>query len=271
VAGSRAWPAFVSRLERLGCVDSTQRVVREWLDAGVPEVCFATADEQTAGRGRLDRRWLSPPGAALLVSAGFRPSGLAARHAWRLAALVSLAMLEAIEDLALVSPGSLRLKWPNDLVVGKGAALLKLGGVLGEVAVEGERVASAVVGLGVNVDWRAPDFPPALAGRMTSLREMAGRRVDREGLLQAWLERLGGHHGALATGRFPARAWVDRQVTTGAHVEVDTGDRVVRGTGLGVDPEGGGLIVLSEPAGQSLTVLAGDVLRCEVRAVGARL
>ena len=265
-----AWPAFVSRLERLGRVDSTQRIVREWLAAGVAEVCVATADEQTAGRGRLDRRWLAPPGSALLVSAGFRPSDLPARHAWRLAALVSLAMLEAVEDVLPAVAGRLWLKWPNDLVAVEGAAIRKLGGVLGEAVLEGSRVAHAVVGLGLNVDWLAAEFPPELAARMTSLQQLAGRPVGREALLEAWLGRLGRGLDGLATGGFPASAWADRQVTTGARLTLDVGDRVVRGTGLGTDPESGGLVLLDEAAGVPLTILVGEVQRCEVLEVGAR-
>ncbi|MET1231362.1 MAG: biotin--[acetyl-CoA-carboxylase] ligase, partial [Candidatus Limnocylindrales bacterium] len=87
--------AFPARLERFATVESTQAVVRAWLDAGAPEVAVAVSDEQTAGRARLDRTWTAPPGAALLCSIGFRPAALTARHAWRLGAVVSLAMLDA--------------------------------------------------------------------------------------------------------------------------------------------------------------------------------
>jgi BirA family transcriptional regulator, biotin operon repressor / biotin---[acetyl-CoA-carboxylase] ligase len=258
-------PGFVSRLERLPRVDSTQRVVREWLDQGVPEVCLAVADEQTAGRGRLDRRWLAPPGAALLVSAGFRPPALAARHAWRLAALASLAMLEAVEALVPVPPGVLALKWPNDLVARAGGRPGKLGGALGEASLDGPRVAAAAVGIGVNVDWPASTFPPALAARMTSLRELAGTgRADRDALLEAWLERVERHYEALGRGRFAAREWAARQVTTGARVAVDLGAEVVSGRAVGVDAESGGLVVATREGGPPVTLLSGDVVRCRV-------
>ncbi|CAN5466482.1 biotin--[acetyl-CoA-carboxylase] ligase [soil metagenome] len=262
--GSPAWPDFVSRLERFPRLDSTQRVVREWLDDGVPEVCLAVADEQTAGRGRLDRRWLAPAGMALLVSGGFRPPDLSARHAWRLAALAALAMLEAAEEIVALPHGTLALKWPNDLVVRDGRRLRKLGGVLGEAVLEGHRVASAVVGLGINVDWPAAAFPPALAEGMTSLREVAGAGVDRDALLDAWLQRLERKRVVAAGGVFPARTWVDRQMTTGAQVEVHLDDRVVRGRGIGVDPEDGGLLLEAGPDDEALSVFVGDVVRCEV-------
>ena len=88
--------ARISRLEQFERVGSTQDVVRAWLADDEPEICVAIADEQTAGRGRLDRSWQAPSGAGLLfLSAGFRPVGLAPEHAWRLGAVVTLAMLDA--------------------------------------------------------------------------------------------------------------------------------------------------------------------------------
>ena len=95
------------------------------------------ADSQTHGRGRLGRRWEAPPGSSLLVSCGFRPSWMAAAHAWRLGAIVALAMLDAAEETAGLRTGTLGLKWPNDLATeGPDASLRKLGGVLGEVTLE---------------------------------------------------------------------------------------------------------------------------------------
>ena len=93
-------PPFISRQERFASVGSTNDVVRGWLAEATPEVCLAVADEQTAGRGRAGRTWSAPPGRALLLSLGFRPDWLAPEHAWRLAALVSLAMADAAEEAA---------------------------------------------------------------------------------------------------------------------------------------------------------------------------
>ena len=192
-------PARISRFERLPRVTSTQDVVRGWLAGGQAEVCVAVADEQTAGRGRLGRAWLAPPGRALLVSVGLRPAALPLASAWQLPASAALAMLEAASTLVgetaigpLDEPAPrLALKWPNDLVAVLRGEVRKLGGVLAEVETTGsgsadERgpsdhgLASAVIGLGVNVDWAARDFPAALATTMTSLSEAAGRPVQRE-------------------------------------------------------------------------------------------
>jgi BirA family biotin operon repressor/biotin-[acetyl-CoA-carboxylase] ligase len=260
--------AFPSRLERLAEVDSTQRVVREWLDAGVPEVAVCVADRQTAGRGRQGRDWQAPAGTALLLSAGFRPpASVPPRHGWRLAATVALAMLDAAEAAAGLKDDTLWLKWPNDIVAAAGestgAELRKVAGVLGEVAIAGERIGSAVVGIGVNVDWAASDFPLDLAPTMTSLRELAGGRpVDREQLLDEFLARLEPRYEALRGGQFDVAGWSRRQVTTGRQVEVALAGAVLRGQAIGVEPESGALLL--EVGGEITPIDSGEVLRCRL-------
>ena len=252
--------AFFSRVDRFGSVDSTQRIVREWLEAREPEVAVAVADEQTAGRGRQGRTWSAPPGAALLMSIGFRPSNLPLRQGWRLAATVSLAMLDAGEAAAGLADNALRLKWPNDIVAAyPDGRLEKVAGVLGETVAVGDQVGWSVVGIGINVDWAAADFPPDLRASMTSLREMAGRPVDREQLLDEFLARLEPRYEALRQGNFDGATWSTKQVTTGQQVEVGVGGRVIVGRAAGVDPESGSLLV----EGQS-PIDSGEVLRCRV-------
>ncbi len=247
---------------------STQPIVRGWLDEGTPEVAIAVAAEQTAGRGRLDRTWTAPPGAALLVSAGFRPLDLPARHAWRLAATASLAMLDAAEDVAGLRDGTLGLKWPNDIVAdGPDGLLRKVAGVLGEASLDGDRVRTAVVGIGTNADWPLELFPADLAPSMTSLRELSGGRpIDRDALLDAWLVRLEPRYEALTLGRFDAGGWSARQRTTGHTVEVDGPHGRLTAQAVGVDPEPGALLV-ARADGDSLAVDSGDVSRCRVVAL----
>jgi BirA family biotin operon repressor/biotin-[acetyl-CoA-carboxylase] ligase len=241
-------------------------VVREWLAAGVGEVCLAVADEQTDGRGRLDRVWQASPGRALLLSAGFRPADLKASHGWRLAAISSLAMLAAATSLLGPTADRLALKWPNDIIAVHHGRLRKVAGVLSEASLQGERVVSAVVGIGVNVDWAAADYPADLADTMWSLSEASGRRrIDRDALLAAWLERLGPLHEALCAGRFDGLRWADAQITTGAAVEVETGSDSIQGIGVGIDRETGSLLVRTGPGRPLKAIAAGDVLRCSIR------
>jgi BirA family transcriptional regulator, biotin operon repressor / biotin---[acetyl-CoA-carboxylase] ligase len=283
-------PAF-SRVERYDRVGSTNDVVRDWLAAGVAEICVAVAGEQTAGRGRKGRTWTAPPGAALLCSLGFRPTWLEPDRAWRIAATVALAMSDAAEDVAGLPVGAVRLKWPNDLVIETGGpkallvgelsaegaaarlaaplALRKLAGMLGESQGLGSDDPRVVVGIGINGDWAAADFPPELAATMTSLREAsAGRPIDATELLDAFTERVEVRIEALRAGVFDVSGWTERQATTGRLVtlveDAVTGGAPVRA--LGVDARSGALVVEAPAAdahdepGERL-VHAGEVTR----------
>src|SRR6185369_17766755 len=233
-------PVFPSRLERFDVVGSTNDVVAGWLRDGTPEVCVAVADAQTAGRGRQGRTWLAPAGAALLCSVGFRPSSLAPERLWRLAGTLALAMADAAEEVAGLGEGTIRMKWPNDLVVVFGASgravgtsavradeavvsdVRKLAGLLGETDGLGTPDVRAVVGIGINADWAREAFPAALADGMTSLREASGGRpIDREALLEAFLGRLETRYAALSDGYFDVAGWTARQPTNGRPVRLE--------------------------------------------------
>jgi len=273
--------AFLSRAERFASVGSTNDVVRAWLDDGVPEVCLAVADEQTAGRGREGRPWEAPPGAALLLSLGFRPTWLPPDRVWRLAAIVSLAMADAAEEVAGLPEGSIRLKWPNDLVIeatgprallagpldesgaagrlGAPVRLRKLAGVLGESDGLGTDDPRVAVGIGTNADWPEDAFPPAIADSMTSLRAASGGRpIDLVLLLDAFTNRVEARTEALRAGYFDVAGWVDRQATTGRMVRVERPGGVVERRALGVDALTGGLILDDDAGGEQL-LHAGDV------------
>lgn len=273
-------PDLLSRQERFAVVGSTNDVVRGWLADGTPEVCLAIADEQTAGRGREGRTWTAPAGAALLLSLGFRPTWLPPERAWRLAATVSLAMADAAEEVAGLADGAIRLKWPNDLVAETmGAAMpmaaqaptevRKLAGILGETDGLGTPDPRVVIGLGLDTDWAAADFPPDLAASMTSLREASGGRpIDHVALLDAFLGRLEARIEALRGGRFDVGDWVARQLTTGRDVDLtDVAGTVRTVRALGVDAVTGALVVADPdaPDGER-QVVVGEIRRVRLAA-----
>ena len=253
---------FLARQEHFAVVGSTNDVVRGWLADGVPEVCLAVADEQSAGRGREGRTWTAPRGHALLLSLGFRPTWLAPERVWRLAAVTSLAMAEAGEGVAGLRPGAIRLKWPNDLVVAVDGGARKLAGVLGETDGLGTDDPRAVVGIGVNADWPADEFPAELAEGMTSLRTIAdGRRIDTAVLLGAFTAALEGRVEQLRRGIFDDEGWANRQLTSGHLVRLighDGSAEVV--SALRVDAATGALIVVSSAGnGRERRVVSGEI------------
>jgi BirA family transcriptional regulator, biotin operon repressor / biotin---[acetyl-CoA-carboxylase] ligase len=263
---------WLSRLEWLDRAGSTNDVVMRWLRDGTPQVCVAIADEQTAGRGRNGRSWTAPAGAGLLASAGFTPTWLEPVEDWKLAAIVSLAMATAAESVARLAPGTIRLKWPNDLVAQSepNGAVGKLAGVLGETEGLGTPEARAVIGIGINAAWAPSDFPRDLAASMTSLAGLSpGRRIDREVLADAFLGELGGLVEALREGRFPADAWRARQLTNGNLVRLEWPDgRAETVVAEDVDTSTGALLVRAPgDTGRPRSVVVGEIRHVRIGGV----
>jgi BirA family biotin operon repressor/biotin-[acetyl-CoA-carboxylase] ligase len=263
---------WLTRLEWLDRVGSTNDVVMGWLRDGTGEVCVAFADEQSAGRGRNGRSWTAPAGAGLLGSIGFTPTWLEPLEEWKLAAIVSLAMAAAGESVARLPPGTIRLKWPNDLVARdqESGDIRKLAGVLGETAGLGTPESRAVIGIGLNAGWAPSDFPRDLAPAMTSLAQLSpGRRIDRETLADAFLVGLAPLVEGLRNGQFPGAAWRARQLTNGSVVRLEWPDGTAE-TVLAedVDTDTGALLV-REPGnnGPARSVVVGEIRHVRVGGV----
>lgn len=171
---------------------STSDDARRAAEAGAPHGALFVADAQTAGRGRLGRRWASPPGANLYASIVLRPRGLA-RDLSLLPLAAGLAVAECVDAFA---PGRAMIKWPNDVRV-DGA---KLAGVLVEGALRGEHFAHVVVGVGLNVRGDAPAVDQAA----TTLRAVCGRDLPRGEVLAALLLALEARFDALDAGAVDA-------------------------------------------------------------------
>jgi BirA family biotin operon repressor/biotin-[acetyl-CoA-carboxylase] ligase len=194
------------------CVDSTNRYLLDCAAQGAPEGIVAVADEQTAGRGRLGRSWVAPPGAALLVSVLLRPAvPVERRHLVTLAA--ALAATDAVADAGA------QVKWPNDVVIGD----RKLAGVLAEA----DGAGAIVVGMGLNLrdDW----FPPELRGTAV------GYGGDRADVLVAWLCAYDERLDALDTVVADAAA---RSATLGRRVRVELANETLEGTARTLTDEG---------------------------------
>jgi BirA family biotin operon repressor/biotin-[acetyl-CoA-carboxylase] ligase len=227
-------------------IDSTNTYLRAQARLGAPEGLVAVADHQSAGRGRLDRRWEAPAGASLLTSVLFRPD-LDPTELHLCTAAVALAAAEACREVAGVGPV---VKWPNDLLVG-GA---KLAGVLAETEFEGSSCA-VVVGIGLNVGWPGPE---GVGG--TCLDDLAAEAVDRKVLLDALLEALGPRRALLdeAPGRRALAAELrERCATLGQRVRVELAAEAVVGVATEID-DAGHLVVQTEAGPR--TVAAGDVV-----------
>jgi len=236
-------------IRRFDEIDSTNTYVLDQARQRAAEGLVAVAEHQTAGRGRLDRRWESPPGANLLASILLRPA-CQADDLHLCSGVVALAAADACAEVADVEAV---LKWPNDLLVGGS----KLAGVLAEADFEGSRLRGVVVGIGVNVAWPGP----AEAGG-TCLDDAGGtaQPVDKGALLDVLLEGLGRRRPLFdeETGR---RALADevrrRCATIGQRVRVTLPNEELTGVASGID-DAGHLVVAT---GSGLRAVgAGDVV-----------
>lgn len=209
-------------------VGSTNDLLRDLAEQGVPEGTLVITDEQIAGRGRMGRTWIAPAGSSLLMSVLFRPQ-IPPMDAHR---LVMVAGLAAVEAAKAVTGLRIDVKWPNDLQIGG----KKLAGILPESAIEGERLKWVIIGMGLNVNQRfAADDP--LAERATSLATASGTEVDRVDLLARILAGMQKWNGRLSTPTL-REAWRDRCVTLGQRIEVKVPDTSLLGIAEDIDDNG---------------------------------
>lgn len=237
-------------LLHLRIVASTNDVAKRLAENGCREGTAVLADLQTAGKGRLGRRWVAPAKSGLLVSVVFRPSLARGEVHW-LTMMCGLAVLDAVRAETGLLVG---LKWPNDLVYQGG----KLGGILAESAMVEDRVEHCIVGLGLNVNADPDGLSSLTGGRATSLSWHLGRPVDRMSVLQRLFGALEHRYKALQGGRPPFLEWAAHLSILGRSVTVRGEGRDRCGTAAGVDPDGALLVRLA--GGCVERVLADDVV-----------
>ncbi len=237
-------------------VGSTNEVACRLAEQGAPEGLLVWAEEQTAGRGRMGRRWEAPRGSGLLVSLLLRPSFLSPERAFLLSALAALSIAEAVEKVSGLEVG---LKWPNDLLL-RGR---KCCGILLELGGKAGRIEYAVVGWGLNVNVR---FGEGWERRATSLAQEVGSPLPRLPLFLACLERLEAHYMALRAGRGEDvwAGWRRRLRMLGKPVQVCTVEGSFYGEAIDVAPDG--TLLVRRTDGTLARVVAADV---SVRTIAA--
>ena len=238
-------------------IGSTNEALKETAanDPMLPAGTMFLTDYQSQGRGRLQRRWLAPPGSSLLLSLLFRPNWLPEQAQW-LTMLASVAAAEAVESATGLSIG---VKWPNDLVVLINGAWHKFSGLLLEGAMgEDGRFQQIVLGIGINVNIPAAQLPE-VATPATSLLVAAGQHISRLDLLADFLQRLETGYEQAENGQSPQPAWQERLITIGKQVQVthsSTGQQI---RGLAEGSDGWGRLLVRDEAGVLHTIAAGDV------------
>jgi len=239
------------RLISLESVSSTNDVAWEEAEKGAPEGTVVVAEEQTAGRGRMSRRWHSPPGLGVWMSVVLRPE-IGPETAPGLTLCASVAVAKAVRSL---HPVTVSLKWPNDVTV-EGR---KLCGILTEMKASRGKVDFVVCGVGMNVNQAREDFPAEIREKATSLMIATGKTADRAKLLVVTLEHFEKQYSMFCREGIASclGEWRSMCPFFGKRVRVKGRREAVEGMFFNVDDNGA--IVLRLDCGVHRSFLAGDV------------
>jgi BirA family biotin operon repressor/biotin-[acetyl-CoA-carboxylase] ligase len=239
----------LGEIKYFNSIGSTNDEALAWANKGAPDLSIVIADEQTMGRGRLDRPWFTPPGTALAFSLILRPSAIEKPFLSRLVGLAALSICQPLQKLGLTP----QIKWPNDVLLNN----RKVAGVLIELIWSGEQINCVVIGIGVNILKRAVPDTDILRFPGTSVETVLDREVEREKVLHDILGAFIALRPEINTDEFmnkwgSALAFRNRQV----RVEMGAGQTVVgRLEGILSD----GSLRLRDDNNKSVTVQFGDV------------
>lgn len=239
---------FSNNIKIYKCLPSTNNTAKEIFKQGAAEGTVILAEEQTAGRGRLDRKWVSPSGKNTLMSLLLKPS-INIEKIYSLTLALALAVTDAVEIMTGLPP---MIKWPNDIYLNR----KKLGGILTEFRIKGSAIEYVILGLGLNVNW-CPDneiiFPS------TCLRKELGKDVSRNQLLGHILQKYNDLYEKILRGDtedFNKRC-NKLSLVTGNNVTINAQGEVIQGRAVGIDVDGA--LLVEGINGEVKKVLNGDV------------
>jgi BirA family biotin operon repressor/biotin-[acetyl-CoA-carboxylase] ligase len=230
-------------------IGSTNTEALAWATSDAKDLSLVIAEEQTAGRGRLDRKWFTPSGAALAFSLILRPEAEEKSHLTRIVGLAALAIADMLRMRSLVA----QIKWPNDVLLnGK-----KVAGILVESVWSGEEVDCLVIGIGINIFKSAVPPDNLLLFPATSLEQSLGPLIEREKVMHDILAGIIALRPHLGSDSFIA-AWEKALAFRGEQVQVTGGNLApINGKLLGLEPDGS--LRLSKEGGKPVTIRFGDV------------
>jgi BirA family biotin operon repressor/biotin-[acetyl-CoA-carboxylase] ligase len=255
----------ISGIRFFSTIDSTNDEAWRWIDHGATHAALVIADEQTAGRGRYQRHWVTVAGSALAFSLVLSSPQLEAQHIQRLTGLGALAVCQALYGLYGLPA---EIKWPNDILCRE----RKVGGILAETRWQGEAVEAAVMGIGINIASVSisPQYLPVegLNFPVTCVEAELGHPVERLELLHGILEQVFRWYRQLASPEFLS-AWEDKLAYRNQWVEltmvnpspstqaqVEPSAEYI-GKVLGLDSDGA--LKLRSQSGRLFTVQVGEV------------
>jgi BirA family biotin operon repressor/biotin-[acetyl-CoA-carboxylase] ligase len=227
--------------------ESTNIIARE-MAGSAEEGTVVIAGSQTAGRGRMGRKWISPEGGiwlSIILKPWIQPS-----HAARITFLAGVSVAKTIRSLGLDA----RIKWPNDVLInGK-----KVCGILTEIKAEFDVIEYCVVGIGIDANVDTESFPEDIRESSTSLKRELGHDINRAEFVKRLLEELEALYLEFQKEGFSSllEEWRNMSATIGEWVKITTQTRIVYGEAIGVDSEGA--LILETGEGKLEKILAGN-------------
>lgn len=252
---------LISRVGRVGVVgrdirvfretESTSDIIEKLARDGVAEGAVVFAESQTRGRGRLGRKWISPPDKGLWFSILLRPD-CAPQAVTQLTIAASVSLVRAIHDTTGIDAD---IKWPNDILIGG----RKVAGILTELSAEVDTVKHVVIGIGMDVNLAVDEFPADLRDIATSLSIAKGAPIDRPALAAAILKNLDADYARIRRGEFHAISedWEKRCSTLGRNVAILSGSQRRAGHAESLDADGA--LLLRTEHGHLERITGGDV------------
>ena len=239
----------LSAIHYFTSIGSTNDEALEWAKNGAHDLSLVVAEEQTLGRGRLDRPWFTPPKTALAFSLILRPSDAEKPLLSRIVGLAALALADVLQTLNL-DP---QIKWPNDILLNG----RKLAGILIEAVWFEDEVQSMVVGMGVNISKGAVPTTDILGFPATSLESMLGYVPDRNVILHAIIANIIALRPHMGTDAFIS-SWEKKLAYYGRQVRVEMGgEKSVSGEVIGLESDGS--LKIRDDHGKIIPVRFGDV------------
>ena len=230
--------------------DTVASTMDEAFKLGVQQAQEGTlvcTEGQTKGRGRMGRKWMSPKGKGIYASFLLRPE-LAVADVAVLTLLVAVAIGEGIRKVSAIDA---RIKWPNDILVGK----RKLAGILTELNAEMDRIKFVVVGIGININAIALQLPP----EATSLKIETGKNFSRVNIFQEVLRSLENWYEVLKKGGSAPilKRWKELSAMMGQRVRIKDLGNFIEGEAVDLADDGG--LLIKKDNGEMIKRMAGDV------------
>ena len=229
---------------------STNDIASQMAATGAAEGTVITAEKQTLGRGRLGRSWHSPEKVGAYISIIITPK-MSPEKAPGLSVMTALAAAETFEKYC---PGKVKIKWPNDILIGN----RKVAGVLTELYTKYNKIDYVVVGIGININQKQTDFPQTIRKLATSLRQVSGKKINRAELTAEFLQHFEKEYKSYPKSQLGGSLKRIRAYSSllGQTIILKTGDKSL--TGLAIDIDKTGALIV-EVNGEKVTVSGGEV------------